>query len=79
MIRFGIKFLEICFEKIISFEVSSQTYIKIKDLDYLLKNQQFRIDYTPKLFLLDEKKFGNATCMLFFICYIVNTSDFYSE
>ena len=33
MIRFGIRFPEICFEKIINFELSSQIYIKIKELD----------------------------------------------
>ena len=38
MIRFGIRYPEICFEKFINFELSSQIYIKIKELDYLLKN-----------------------------------------
>ena len=36
LIRFGISFPEICFEKFIKFELSSQIYIKIKKLDYLL-------------------------------------------
>ena len=40
MIRFGILFPEICVEKFINFELSSQIYVKIKDLDYLLRNQQ---------------------------------------
>ena len=49
MIRFGIRFPEICFEKFINFELSSQIYIKIKELEYLLKNQQFLIDYIQKI------------------------------
>ena len=49
MIRFGIRFPEICFEKFINFELSSQFYIKIKELDYLLKNQQFLINYIQKI------------------------------
>ena len=36
LIRFGIRFPEICFEKFIKFELSSQIYIKIKELNYLL-------------------------------------------
>ena len=52
MIRFGIRFPEICFEKFINFELSSQIYIKIKELDYLLKNQQFLIDYIQKIQLI---------------------------
>ena len=48
MIRFGIRFPEICFEKFINFELSSQIYIKIKELDYMLKNQQFLIDIYKK-------------------------------
>ena len=49
LIRFGIRFPEIWFEKFINFELSSQSYIKIKELVYLLKNQQFLIDYIQKL------------------------------
>ena len=49
MIRFGIRFPEICFENFINFELSSQIYIKIKELEYLLKNQQFLIDYIQKI------------------------------
>ena len=49
MIRFGIRFPEVCFEKFINFELSSQIYIKIKELNYLLKNQQFLIDYIQKI------------------------------
>ena len=32
-----------------------QTYIKIKEFDYLLKNQQFVFDYTQKIKWLDGK------------------------
>ena len=49
LIRFGIRFPEVCFEKFVNFELSSQIYIKIKELDYLLKNQQFLIDYIQKI------------------------------
>ena len=49
MIKFGIGFPEICFEKIINFELSSQIYIKIKELDCLLKNQQFLIEFIQKI------------------------------
>ena len=45
MIRFGIIFPEICFENFIYFELSSQFYVKIKNLDYLHRNQQF---FCPK-------------------------------
>ena len=38
LIRDGIKFPEVCFENFVNFELSSQIYIKIKELDYLLKN-----------------------------------------
>ena len=41
MIRFGIKFLQIWFEKFKNVELSSQIYVQIKELDYLLRNQQF--------------------------------------
>ena len=47
--RFGIRFPEVCFEKFVNFEFSSQIYIKIKELDYLLKNQQFLNDYIQKI------------------------------
>ena len=49
LIRFGIRFPEICFEKLINFELSSQIYIKIKEIDYLLKNQLFLFDYMQKI------------------------------
>ena len=49
LIRFGIRFPEVCFEKFVNFELSSQIYIKIKELDYLLKNQQFLINYIQKI------------------------------
>ena len=49
LIRFGIRFPEVCFEKVINFELSSQIYIKIKNkLDYLPKNQQLLLDYIQK-------------------------------
>ena len=38
LIRFGIRFPEVCFKKFVNFELSSQIYKKIKE--YLLKNQQ---------------------------------------
>ena len=38
MIRLGIRLPEVCFEKFVNFELSTQIYIKIKELDYLLKN-----------------------------------------
>ena len=50
--RFGIRFPEICFEKFNNFELSSHIYINIKKLDYLLKNQQFLIDYIQKIQLI---------------------------
>ena len=49
MTRFGFRFPEICFEKFINFELSSQIYIKIKEIEYLLKNQQFLIAYIQKI------------------------------
>ena len=48
LIRFGIRLPNFCFEKVINFELSSKIYIKIKELDYLLENQQFLIDYIQK-------------------------------
>ena len=51
MIRFGIRYPDICFEKFINFELSSQIYIKFKKIDYILKNQQFLIDYIQKIIL----------------------------
>ena len=49
MIKFAIRFLDICCSKRINFELSSQIYINIKELDYLLKNQQFLIAYIHKI------------------------------
>ena len=49
LIRFGIRFPKVCFEKFVNFELSSQIYIKIKELDHLLKNQQFLLDYIQKI------------------------------
>ena len=45
MIKFGIRFPENCFESFFNNEVSSQIYIKIKEIDYLLQIHQFIIDY----------------------------------
>ena len=42
-IRFGIRFLVICFAKLNNFELSSQINIKIKKLECLLKNLQYLI------------------------------------
>ena len=56
-INFGIRFPEICFEKIINFELSSLIYIKIKELDYLLENQHFLIDYKQKNSIILMKNF----------------------
>ena len=44
LIRFRIRFPEICLEKLLIFELSPQIFIKNKELDYLLKNQQFSIN-----------------------------------
>ena len=49
LIRFGIRFLEICFEKVVNFEVFSQIYTKIKELDSLIKNQHFLINFIEKI------------------------------
>ena len=49
LIRFGIRFSEICLEKFVNFELSSQIYLKIKKLYFLLKNQQLLIDYIQKI------------------------------
>ena len=45
MIRFDSIFPEICFAKFKIFELSSQIYVNIKELDCLLRNQQF---FCPK-------------------------------
>ena len=49
LMRFGIRFPEVFFEKLINVDLSSQTYIKIKELVHQLKNQQFIIDYNKKI------------------------------
>ena len=67
MTRFGIRFPEICFEKFIIFELSSQIYVKIKELDNQLKSQQFSLITYQKFNYLDEKICREATCLLFFL------------
>ena len=49
LIRFGIRFPEIWFKKFNKFELFSHIYIKIKELDYLLKNQHFLINYIQNI------------------------------
>ena len=71
MIRFGIRFPEISFEKFINFELSSQIYIKIKKLDYQLKNQQFLIDYIQKIQLTWWEDLQRCYFFKFsFFCYL---------
>ena len=79
MIRFGIRYLETCFKKFINFELSSQIYIKVKELDYLPKNQLFFIVYIQKI--LDEKTCRDAIFINFpsFVTYIGKISYFYSK
>ena len=55
LMGFGIRLPKFSFEKLINFELFSQTYIEIKELDYLLKNQQYLLT-TYKKSLLYEKK-----------------------
>ena len=49
LFRFGVRLPEICFQKLINFGLLSQIYIKIKELDYLLKHQQFLFDYIQQI------------------------------
>ena len=49
LFRFGVRLPEICFQKLINFGLLSQTYIKIKELDYLLKHQQLLFDYIQQI------------------------------
>ena len=49
MIRFRIRFPEVRLEKVINFQLTSQFYIIIKELNYLFKNQKFLIDYIQKI------------------------------
>ena len=49
LIRFGTRLPEISFENFTNFELSSQIYIEIKELDYLLRNQQILTDYIQKI------------------------------
>ena len=51
LIRFGIRFPEVCIEKFVNVELSSQIYIQTKALDYLPKSQHFLIDYIQKIHL----------------------------
>ena len=55
MITLAKKFPAICFEKFKSVELSSQIY-KIKELDYLLRNQQ---SFCPKFKVLTQQKQKN--------------------
>ena len=48
MISFEIRFPEICFQKIINFQVSFQIYTKTKKFRYLLKNHYFPVDNIQK-------------------------------
>ena len=81
MIRFGISFPEICFENFFNFELTSQIYFKIKEFDYLFKNQQFLFEYIQKIHLFDEKKCRVVTFINYpsFVTYVGNNSYFYSK
>ena len=74
--RFRIRFSEIFFEKFTNFELSSQIYIKIKEFDYLLKNQQFIIDYIQKNSIDLMRKLIDMLFVIIFFCgtYIDNIS-----
>ena len=47
--RFGNILPDIRFENILNFELSRQIYIKIKEFEFLLSNQQFLIDYRQNI------------------------------
>ena len=76
MIRFGIRFPEKCFEKFINFELSSQIYIKIKELEYLLKNQQFVIDYIQKNSVNLMRKLAEMLLLSFFLLLLLISAIF---
>ena len=50
MVRFGIRYPEICFEELINFELFSQIYIKRKELH--IKNQHLLVNYLQKIQLI---------------------------
>ena len=74
MIRFGIKFPDICFEKFINFELSSQIHIKIKELDYLLKNQQFLINYIQKKSINLMRRLAELLLLLIFLLFFFKSA-----
>ena len=76
MIRFGIRFPEICFEKFINFELSSQIYIKIKELEYLLKNQQFLITYIQKKSINLMRRLAEMLLLLIFLILLFISAIF---
>ena len=86
MIRFGIRFPNISFEKFINFELSSQIHIKIKELDYLLKNQQFLINYIQKKSINLMRRLAEMLLLLIFlllffksaIVFIFTANNFWS-
>ena len=76
MIRFGIRFPEICFEKFIKFEFSSQMYIKIKDLEYLLKKQQFFIDNIQKNSVNLMRRLAEMLLLIIFLLLLLISAKF---
>ena len=73
MIRFGKRFPDICSEKLSNFEQSSQSNIKIKAHDYLLKNQQY-LNYSLKKFKLPDENFVGMLLFLFFFLFLQQTT-----
>ena len=71
MIRFGIRYPEICFEKFINFDLSCQIYIKTKELDYLLKNQHFLIDYIQKNSINLMRRLAEMLLLLIFLLLLL--------
>ena len=71
LIRFGKTFQKICSENFFIFEQFSQVRIKIKELDYLLKNQHFVKDYKPKFQLVRWK--NSQTCYLYYCFFLFLT------
>ena len=66
MIRFGVRFPEICFEKFINFELSSQIYIKIKKFFF------FCYLYWQYFLFLQQTTFGNLF-LRFLLCTFLLT------
>ena len=50
LMRSGIRFLEICFKNFINFDLFSQIYIKIRELDFFLSNHQILNGFVKMLF-----------------------------